>query len=113
MQNCSTCELCVCYVDFARLKRKGFGLSTYLAMPACSLSLEGVAEAWGAEVQLLSRLTTAGRLFLPHGTQDLKASNRDVAHNFAVLKPLVECMGKHATWDLFKLDVVEKERLVK
>ena len=80
-------------------------------MPKCGLKLKGVAMEWALSVELVTRLTTEDRLFVKSGVDDMKACNKDAAHNHAALQPLLKCMADHANWELFALPEITKQLL--
>ena len=80
-------------------------------MPPCSLSLEGLAEKWALEVELVTRLHRTGKILEAKGPEEMKTCNRDVGHNHRAMRPVMELIAEDANWELFPLKEADKQPL--
>ena len=81
------------------------------AMPCCGCLLTGVEDEWGSQVELVRRLNQGDRLFIPHGSDGMKITNKDAAKNALVLQPLLRKISGECGWELFSLPEITKKLL--
>ena len=77
---------------------------------ACTCKLDGVANTWSVDVEIVRRITQSGRLFVAPENEELKACNKHCSKNSAVLKPLLERVAEEPSWNLFSMDTIKAER---
>ena len=87
-----------------------FATRVLCGMPsACTCKLDGVANTWAVDVEIVRRVSQSGRLFVAPANEELKACNKHCANNSAVLRPLLERMAEEPNWNLFSMDTIKVE----